>query len=584
MEKRNLMITIALSFLILTASQFLLPHPKPTPQQQPASTPAAGSATVTAPGSTKLNAPDNVTDQSPSALQTRQNVIDASPRIAIDSPRVKGSLNLKGARFDDLALVDYHETVDPKSPAIILLSPSGAAEAYIAQQGWIATDEKVKLPGQDTVWTAPAGAKLTPKTPVTLTWDNGAGLHFARTVSLDDNYMFSVSDTVTNDGTAPVTLSPYALISRTGKPPESGTYISYEGPIGGFDNGAREVKYSNVELDKPPVEQQSKGGWVGFTDKYWLTAVAPKDQTTAIDARFIHAEVGTLPRYQSDWLGPQQTAAPKASITSSTYVFAGAKEVRLIDGYADRLGLLHFDKAVDWGWFYFLTKPIFFLLDYINSVVGNFGIAILLLTVVVKLLFFPLANKSYANIHKMKKLQPEMAAIREKFGEDRARIQQETMALYRRAGTNPMLGCLPVLIQVPVFFSLYKVLYVTIEMRHAPFFGWIHDLSAPDPTSLLTLFGLIPWTPPAFLDVVNLGIWPMIYCATMFLQQSMQPPMPDPVQAKMMKWLPLVFTLMMGRFASGLVIYWSWNNVLTVTQQYLITRRLESGSKRKVLA
>jgi len=585
LDKRNIVITVVLTAVILLSSQFLLPHQKP-PAQPPAQ---KAQSTVNAPTAPKpesaaqaANTPTDVAApglDTAAAKQTRQAALASSPRVPVDTPRLKGSIALKGATFDDLALSDYHETVDPKSPAIILLSPAGAPDAYFARQGWIAKAGGIKLPDQNTLWTVPAGAKLTPSTPVTLTWDNGAGLKFERTISVDNNYVFTVTDKVTNTGSAAVTLSPYALISRSGPIPQSSTYISYEGPMGGFDNGAHEVKYSSIEPTKP-VEYNSTGGWVGFTDKYWLTAVAPKDQAQPLSARFSNAKANDADKYQVDWLGADKQIVPGATASSASYVFAGAKVVRLLNAYTDNLHLPHFDVAVDWGWFWFLTKPIFFVLDYINGLVGNFGVAILILTVIVKIIFFPLANKSYVNIHRMKQLQPEMAKIREKWGDDKVRIQQETMALYKRVGANPVFGCLPVLVQIPVFFSLYKVLYVTIEMRHAPFFGWIHDLSAPDPTSILTLFGLVHWAPPQFLDFLNIGIWPLIYCATMFLQQSMQPPMPDPMQAKMMKWLPVVFTFMLGRFAAGLVIYWSWNNILTVTQQYFITRRLDHVKQR----
>jgi YidC/Oxa1 family membrane protein insertase len=572
MEQRNLIIAVVLSILIVLGFQMLAPKPKPLPpvqQQQTAAvapSPSAPSSNGAAPG---IAAPG-------AGAETREAALAASARIPVETPRLKGSIDLKGARFDDLSLTDYHETVDPKSPAITLLTPTGTADAYLSEQGWISKAPGIALPAQDTVWQAKPGATLTPTTPVTLTWNNGAGLVFTRTISVDANYVFTVADTVENTGTAPVTLAPYGLISRAGPPPASGTYISYEGPMGGFDNGGREVKYKDID-PTTPVEQQSTGGWIGFSDKYWLTAVAPKDQKVQITARFSHAVNGDAQKYQVDWLGADATIAPKASLQNASYLFAGAKEVKLLDTYEAKLGLLHFDTAVDWGWFYFLTKPIFHLLDYIYSLVGNFGISILILTVLVKAVFFPIANRSYVNIHKMKQLQPEMAKLREKFGDDKARLNQEMMVLYKRVGANPVFGCIPILLQVPVFFSLYKVLYVTIEMRHAPFFGWIHDLSAPDPTTFFNLFGLIPWTPPHQLMI---GIWPLIYCATMFLQQRMQPPMPDPTQAKMFMFMPVIFTLLMGSFPAGLVIYWSWNNILTVSQQWFITRRLDRAKKK----
>lgn len=568
MEQRNLVLAVVLSLAILLGFQYFFPPPKPV---TPPATTQASSSDISAPAAA-------VTQKLAAAIAAGQG--PAAPRIPIKTSRLVGSINLAGARFDDLSLRDYHEELSPASPDIRLLKPETTGEAYFAEQGWIAKDASVKLPGSTTVWTAPAGASLTSTTPVTLTWDNGQGLRFSREISIDQNFMFSVKDTVSNTGSAPVTLLPFALVSRGGPPPVSSNWISYEGPIGGFDGGAREVKYKDVNAEAP-VEQQSRGGWVGFTDKYWLTAVAPQNQGAAITGRFTRSDATEAAKYQVDWLGQEMTVAPGAQGSSASYVFAGAKEVKLIDGYARDLGLLHFDTAVDWGWFYFLTKPIFYLLDYINQHVGNFGIAILLLTVIVKILFFPLANRAYENMFKMKQIQPELAALKEKFGDDKLRLNQEMMALNKKAGVNPLLGCLPILLQIPVFFSLYKVLFVTIEMRHAAFYGWIHDLSAPDPTSLFNLFGLIPWTPPHALEI---GAWPVIYCITMFVQQKMQPPMPDPVQQRMMLFMPILFTFMMGSFPAGLVIYWSWNNALTISQQWFITNRLKRKQSQTTVA
>lgn len=567
MEQRNLVLAIALSMAILVGFQYFFPPPKPVapPVTTQASLPSAPAAAVT---------------QKLAAAIAAQAGSASAPRVPITTGRVVGSINLAGARFDDLSLRDYHEELSPKSPDIRLLTTEASGNAYFAEQGWIAKDAAVKLPGSTTVWQAPAGAVLTSQTPVTLTWDNGQGLHFSREISIDQNFMFSVKDTVTNSGSAPVTLLPFSLVSRAGPAPVSSNWISYEGPIGGFDGGAREVKYKDLNADTP-VLQDSRGGWVGFTDKYWLTAVAPQNQGAAITGRFTKSDATDAAKFQVDWLGQEITIAPGAQGTSASYVFAGAKEVKLIDGYAHNLGLPHFDTAVDWGWFYFLTKPIFYLLDFIYQHVGNFGIAILLLTVIVKILFFPLANRAYENMFKMKQIQPELAALKEKFGDDKLRLNQEMMALNKKAGVNPLLGCLPILLQIPVFFSLYKVLFVTIEMRHAPFYGWIRDLSAPDPTSLFNLFGLIPWTPPHALAI---GAWPVIYCFTMFVQQKMQPPMPDPVQQRMMLFMPIMFTFMMGSFPAGLVIYWSWNNALTISQQWLITQRLKRRQSQRALA
>jgi YidC/Oxa1 family membrane protein insertase len=566
-DQRNLILALVLSAAIFFAFQFLSPPPKPpvspaqTEQQQAQTTPGS--------------APAGAAPAEPAA--SRAEVLAQGSRIAIDTPKVKGSINLKGAQLDDLILADYHETIDPASPAIVLLSPSGAPDAYFAQLGWVASGGKLKLPGADTVWRTSDG-KLTTATPVTLTWDNGDGLQFARTFALDDSYMFTVKDVVTNNGSAAVTLRSYALVARTGLPPTSSTWISYEGPIGVFNGVEEDVKYTNVTDDKP-VERDSTGTWLGFTDKYWLASIAPADQKDPVKASFRRSGTGAAQQFQADYLGSDQALAPGASIDASSLVFAGAKEVKLLDRDADEYHLPNFAKAVDFGWFYYLTKPIFYGLDYIYGVVGNFGIAIMILTVCIKLLFFPLQTRAVHNLNKMKLLQPEMKKLQAQYADDKVKLNQETMALYKRVGANPVAGCLPILLQIPVFFSLYKVLYVTIEMRHAPFYGWIHDLSAPDPTSLFNLFGLIPFTPPHFLMI---GAWPAVYCLTMVLQQRMQPTPPDPVQARMFQFMPFIFTFMMGTFPAGLVIYWSWNNTLTMLQQWVITRR--SGSAAKQLA
>jgi YidC/Oxa1 family membrane protein insertase len=473
---------------------------------------------------------------------------------------------LIGGRIDDLTLATYHDTTDPHSPEVVLLEPTGTKDPYFAEFGWVAATPGVKVPGPDTRWTASAD-KLTPSAPLTLTWDNGAGLVFSRTISVDENYMFTVKDAVKNAGGEPVKLLPYGLISRTGTPHVAGYYILHEGLIGELGGSLREVKYSSIEAGKPD-DFTSTGGWLGFTDKYWLTALVP-DQKEDIKARFTHQLENGVDRYQTDFTGPAVTVPADGTAANATRFFGGAKEVNLLDSYAAS-GIPHFDLAIDFGWFYFLTKPIFLTLQFFYGIIGNFGLSILLLTLIIKLLFFPLANKSYKAMSKMKLLQPEMQKIRERFPDDKARQQQEIMAMYKRVGANPLAGCLPIVIQIPVFFSLYKVLFVTIEMRHAPFFGWIHDLSAPDPTSFANLFGLLPFAPPAFLMI---GAWPLIMGLTMYLQQKLNPQPVDPVQARMFMLLPVVFTYMLSAFPAGLVIYWAWNNLLSIAQQWTIMHR-----------
>jgi YidC/Oxa1 family membrane protein insertase len=409
---------------------------------------------------------------------------------------------------------------------------------------------------------------------VTLTWDNGGGLAFTRTISIDENYMFTIDDAVKNSGAAAVSLTPYGLISRSGTPPVSGYYILYEGPIGYLNGAIQDVKYASLTPEKP-VEFSSDGGWLGFTDKYWLTALVPS-QSTQVKAQFRKA-IGAdkVDRYQVDYTAAPISVPGGGTASTSMRFFAGAKELSLLQNYAAS-GIPLFDYSIDFGWFWFLTKPIFRILLIIEAMLGNFGLAILLFTFLVKLAFFPLANKSYAAMSKMKLLQPEMAKIRERIPDDKAKQQQEIMALYKKVGANPLAGCLPIVIQIPVFFSLYKVLFVTIEMRHAPFFGWIHDLSAPDPTSFANLFGLIPYDPatvPVIGHFLLIGAWPLIMGVTMFLQQKLNPQPVDPIQAKMFMFLPIVFTYMLSAFPAGLVIYWSWNNLLSIAQQWAIMHK-----------
>jgi YidC/Oxa1 family membrane protein insertase len=570
MEQRNLLLAIVVSVGILIGFQYLFEKLRPPPPVTPAvptqTAPAAPGAAAPASGAAAPGAAAPATGAAAPGAETREQAIAEQPRVRINTPRLHGSVALTGGRIDDLTLATYHETVDPKSPEVVLLWPKGTKDPYFAEFGWVAGTSGTKVPGPDTPWTA-AGGPLSPTQPLTLTWDNGAGLVFTRTIAIDENYMFTVRDAVRNGGSTPVNLLPYALISRTGTPQVGGYYILHEGMIGEIGGSLREVKYSSIETGKP-IDYNSTGGWLGFTDKYWLTALVPP-QDDAVKARFTHVVEGGVDRYQTDYLGSQITVPADGTAATSTRFFAGAKEVNLLDAYAAS-GIPHFDLAIDFGWFYFLTKPIFKTLQFFYELLGNFGLAILLLTLIIKLLFFPLANKSYAAMSKMKLLQPEMQKIRERFPDDKARQQQEIMAMYKKVGANPLAGCLPIVIQIPVFFSLYKVLFVTIEMRHAPFFGWIHDLSAPDPTSFANLFGLIPFDPPAFLMI---GAWPLLMGVTMYLQQKLNPQPVDPMQARMFMLLPIVFTYMLSAFPAGLVIYWAWNNLLSIAQQWTIMHR-----------
>ena len=586
-DQKNLILAIIASVVIMLGFQYFYEWPRAEQarklaemqrQEQQQATPVPVPGGAPAPGA----APSATMPGAAPAIPNREAVLTNAPRVKISSARLHGSINLQGGRLDDLTLAEYREKLEANSPEIVLLAPAGTANPYYSDFGWsAASDAGIKLPGPDTVWTASA-ATLAPGQPVTLTWDNGDGLKFSRTFALDDKFMFTVTQKVENSGDKAATVFPYALISRHGTPLTDGLYILHEGPLGVFrdkaeqDGTLKETSYSDLK-GKPATEVNSIGGWIGITDKYWLTALIPGNDT-AIKARFSHTARGTQDRYQIDVLANEgATVAPKGSTESTVRLFAGAKLVNLIDAYEKQYGIPRFDRAIDWGWFYFLTKPIFFALDYFYKMIGNFGLAILALTVIIKTLFLPLAYRSYVSMSQMKELQPKMVELREKFGEDRTKLNQEMMALYKREKINPAAGCLPILLQIPVFFALYKVLYITIEMRHAPFYGWINDLSAPDPTTYLNLFGLLPYTVPNLgpLQILSLGAWPILMGISMWLQMKMNPQPPDPIQAKVFAFMPFIFTFMLGSFASGLVIYWTWNNLLSVAQQWFIMRRVK---------
>jgi YidC/Oxa1 family membrane protein insertase len=521
------------------------------------------------------------------ATMTREAALAQSPRILIETPRVSGSIGLKGARIDDLSLTQYRETVDPHSPPIVLLSPSGSPHPFYAEFSWLAAPgSTIKRPDENTVWTQEGTGPLGVGRPVTLAYDNGEGLEFRRTIAVDDKYMFTVKDDVVNKGATPVSLLPFGLISRHGLPKIEGYYIMHEGMIGVFgDRGLMEETYAKLE-EKKSVSFDATNAWLGITDKYWAATLIP-NTNTKVQARYVFGQTGALKTYQADYYGQDPvTIAPGATGSSSARLFAGAKEVGIVGidflsfggdgGYNKEFNLNRFDLLIDWGYFYFITKPLFLAMDWIYRLTGNFGIAILLITVMVKALFFPLANKSYASMAKMKAVQPEMASIRERYPDDKMKQQQAMMELYKKEKINPVAGCLPIVVQIPVFFALYKVLFITIEMRHAPFFGWIKDLSAPDPTTIFNLFGLIPWDPsqvPVIGHFLMLGVWPLIMGVTMFAQMKLNPPPPDPTQQMIFSWMPVLFTFMLASFSAGLVIYWAWNNTLSVIQQSIIMRR-----------
>jgi YidC/Oxa1 family membrane protein insertase len=597
-EHRNTILAVVLSLIVVVGWQYFVGYPQMEKQRQEAllkqqeqgqQQPSAAAPATPGPQAGAPSLPGAPVAAAPAQPLTREAVIAASAHVAIATPRLNGSINLKGARIDNLALEQYRETTDASSPPIVLFSPSGAPDAYYAEFGWVpAAGTTDKLPGPETVWTQVGSGTLRVDHPVVLAYDNGAGLIFRRTIAVDDHYLFTIKDQVENKSDKAVSLFPYALISRHGTPKTLGYYILHEGLVGVMgDQGLQEETYKKIE-DKKTESWDVTNAWLGFTDKYWAAALLP-DTQARVRARFSAGESGGQRTYQTDYLLDAQTIAPGSTGTADARLFAGAKEVSVVGvnfpfasagGYNQALHLNHFDLLIDWGWFYFLTKPMFLALDFFFNLVGNFGLSILIVTVLVKVLFFPLANKSYASMAKMKAVQPELTMIRERYADDKVKQQQAMMELYKKEKINPVAGCLPILIQVPVFFSLYKVLFITLEMRHAPFYGWVHDLSAPDPTNIFTLFGLIPFDPsvlPVFGSFLHLGAWVVIMGITMWVQMKLNPAPPDPTQQMIFNWMPIIFTFMLAAFPAGLVIYWAWNNTLSVIQQGAIMHR--NGAK-----
>ena len=584
-DNKNTILAIALSAIVLIGWQFFFAMPQEkarqeklaaeqlTQKQQPGKPGQPAQAPNAQVGPAQ---PPAQAGESAATTITRDAALGKSTRVSIATGSLQGSIALKGGRIDDLALLKFRETVDPKSPPIILLSPSGGPDPFYAEFGWTnAAGANVKVPASDTVWSQQGSGALDVGHPVTLTWDNGAGLEFRRTVAVDDKYLFTIKDEVVNKSASAVSLYPYALISRHGTPHTLGYYILHEGLIGVLgDQSLQEYTYKKID-EKKDVAFDVTNGWLGITDKYWAAALLP-ETNAHLKAHFTAGKLGTLETYQTDYLLDAQTIAPGATGSANARLFAGAKEVAVVNEYEKQLNLNRFDLLIDWGWFYFITKPLFNVIDYFYRLVGNFGIAILLVTVLIKLAFFPLANKSYASMAKMKAVQPQMTALRARYPDDKAKQQQELMALYKKEKINPLAGCLPIAIQIPVFFSLYKVLFITIEMRHAPFFGWIHDLSAPDPTNIFNLFGLIAIDPtivPVIGHYLHLGAWPLIMGVTMWAQMKLNPAPPDPTQQMIFNWMPVIFTFMLASFPAGLVIYWAWNNSLSVLQQSVIMRK-----------
>ena len=584
-QNKNLILATVLSAVVILGWMLLFP-----PEQQ-----APGVAdTPTADGAVDgLLPPATVGDGSapataaPGGLVTREAALEAAPRVPVETDRLIGSISLAGGRIDDILLKDYRETLDEDSPIVTLLSPSGGDNAYYSLHGWVPAGDLPAdaVPGPSTEWTLAEGDTLTAQTPVTLEWDNGAGLIFRRTISVDEDYMFGVTQSVENGTDAPVRLSPYGLVARHGEPDQVNFFILHEGVVARADGELTELDYDDVaDLDVVAAEggrverfESAEDGWIGFTDKNWMAALIPPQGTPFTQ---VAKYVDGLDVYTTETRLPTVEVAPGASASSEGRLFAGAKEWEVLRRYQDEEGVAGFVDSIDWGWFYFLTKPIFIGLHYLNLLIGNMGLAIIGLTLAIKAILLPLAYKSYVSMARMKELQPEMEKLKEKAGDDRQKLQQGMMALYKENKVNPAAGCLPILLQIPIFFSLYKVIFVTIELRHAPFFGPFQDLSAPDPTSLFNLFGALPWAAPepgTILALVFIGILPMLLGISMWLQQKLNPAPTDPTQAMIFAWLPWVFMFMLGGFASGLVVYWIANNTITFIQQYAIMR--SHGSK-----
>jgi YidC/Oxa1 family membrane protein insertase len=506
------------------------------------------------------------------ALKNRDEILKESQnlRVEIESDALHGSIFLKGARLDDLTLARYHET-QKKEKEVVLFAPAESKERYFTDFGWISSSSNLELPNPNTIWKSDS-AKLTPKNPVTLSWKNKQNIEFQIKITLDENYMFGITQGVKNNSGNEISLASYGRINRVLNKLNQSNYILHEGPIGAFGGVLQEVSYKDLIEDKKYTFNDigENNGWLGITDKYWLSSIIP-DRGIAYSSNFTYEFTNQNSLFSSEFIGQEFKIPAGEKFEFNHHLFAGAKKVRLLDEYAKEYNIKLFDRAIDFGWFYFLTKPFFFIIEFLYKILGNFGLAILAMTVLIKLALFPMANKSYAAIARIKKLQPKIEVLRERFKDDKLALNREMMELYKREKVNPASGCLPIIIQIPVFFALYKVLFVTLDMRHATFYGWIKDLSAPDPTSIFNLFGLLPFEVSGFFAI---GIWPILMGATMVLQQRLSPASGDPTQAKILKWMPLVLTFVLAAFPAGLVIYWTWSNTLSVLQQWVITKKM----------
>ncbi len=578
-QNKNLLLATGLSFLVLIGWMLLFPPEQVTPIQDQSTLDKQTESQIQVDETSTIL--DNVEDQKNTTAK----------RVSIETKRLSGSIWLKGGRIDDLRLIDYYDSQDQDARNVVMLKPTGQEQSYYAVYGWsaVAGLATTDVPNANTIWRlTSANPVLTEKAPITLQWKNTKGIIFQKEISIDQNFMFSIQQSVLNTTNSNFKVAPYGIIARQGRPDTIGFYILHEGVVASKDGELMETKYKKIP-DQPflqnengnvVVHQITKNGWIGFTDKYWMTTLIPKaGQAFKMATKY----TPQTDIYQTDMRLPSIIVQSGEQVSVGSNFFAGAKEVNTIKTYEENLSIENFVDSVDWGWFFFLTKPIFSMLTFFYEITGNMGWAIILLTLAIKTALFPLAYKSYVSMSKMKKLQPEMEKIKEKTAGDRVKLQQEMMLMYKKEKVNPAAGCLPILPQIPIFFSLYKVLFVTIEVRHAPFFGWITDLSAPDPSSFLNLFGLLPFSPPdpgSLFALVSIGVFPILMGVTMWLQQKLNPAPTDKTQAMIFAWMPWVFMFMLGQFASGLVIYWVANNTITFIQQYFIM--LSQGVKPNI--
>ena len=569
-QNKNLILATALSFIVILTWFVLFPPPEVAEPAPTAEITSTDGMTL----GVDVQIPEQVGEVAVLAPLSAEDVIADAPRIVIDSESLTGSLSLTGGRIDDLSLKGYRETLNPDADLVRLLSPIGTDSPYYALHGWVAAVGATadQVPGASTQWQIESGETLSPGSDVTLVWGNVAGLTFRKTFAVDEEFLFTVTQTVENTTGAEIALRPYGLVARHGEPDQIGFFIQHEGVVRMSDGSMEEINYD----DMPDLTTQEgrieveENGWIGFSDQYWMTALIP---TPGRDFRSTAKFANDI--YQIETVYPMITVAPGATASANTQFFAGAQEWEVIRSYQNDLGIDRFLDSIDWGWFFFLTKPIFAMLHWLNGLIGNMGWSIICLTFVIKALLLPLAYKSYVSMAKMRELQPEMAKLKEAAGDDREKLQKGMMSLYKENKVNPASGCLPILMQIPIFFSLYKVIFVTIELRHAPWIGWINDLSAPDTSTMYNLFGLLPWgapEPDSILALVFIGVMPIVLGISMWLQQKLNPAPTDATQKMIFAWMPWVFMFMLGGFASGLVLYWIANNTITFMQQYAIMR------------